>query len=45
MDKDRLIGSAKVVKGKVKEAEGEVGKVESNVQIAVGVLKGTLRGE
>lgn len=55
MDKDRVIGSAKVVKGKVKvalgkaigdanlEAEGQAEKVEGKVQNAVGGLKDTLR--
>lgn len=57
MDKDRVIGSAKVVKGKVKEAvgkaigdakletEGKADKIEGEVQNAVGGLKDTLRGE
>ena len=57
MDKDRVIGSAKVVKGKVKEAvgeaigdaklesEGNADKVEGKVQNAVGGLKDALRGE
>ena len=57
MDKDRVIGSAKVVKGKVKEAvgqamgdakleaEGKADKVEGKVQNLVGGLKDTLRGE
>lgn len=57
MDKDRITGSAKVVKGKVKEAvgkaigdaklqtEGKADKVEGKVQNAVGGLKDTLRGE
>lgn len=57
MDKDRVMGSAKVVKGKVKEAvgkvigdakletEGKADKIEGRVQNAVGGLKDTLRGE
>jgi uncharacterized protein YjbJ (UPF0337 family) len=57
MDKDRVIGSAKVVKGKVKEAvgkvngdakletEGKADRIEGGVQNAVGGLKDTLRGE
>lgn len=57
MDKDRVIGSAKVVKGKVKEAvgktvgdakletEGKADKVEGKVQNIVGGLKDALRGE
>ncbi len=55
MDKDRLIGSAKVVKGKVKVAtgkaigdaklvsNGETDKVEGKVQNAVGSIKDTIR--
>ncbi|PIP96940.1 MAG: CsbD family protein [Rhodobacterales bacterium CG18_big_fil_WC_8_21_14_2_50_71_9] len=57
MDKDRVIGSAKVVKGKIKEAvgkavgdaklesEGKADEVEGRVQNAVGGIKDTLRGE
>lgn len=57
MDKDRVIGSAKVIKGKVKEAvgkavrdaklesEGKAEKIEGKVQNAVGGLKNALRGE
>lgn len=56
MDKDRVIGSAKVVKGKVKaaagkaagdaklEAEGEAEKAEGQVQNAAGNIKDTVRG-
>ena len=56
MDKDRVIGSAKVVKGKVKEAlgktigdakletEGKADRVDGEVQNTVGGLKDTLRG-
>ena len=55
MDKDRVIGSAKVVKGKVKvaigktigdaklEAQGEADKVEGKLQNAVGGIKDTVR--
>ena len=57
MDKDRVIGSAKVGKGKLKEAvgkavgdakleaKGKADKVEGKVQNAVGGLKDALRGE
>jgi uncharacterized protein YjbJ (UPF0337 family) len=57
MDKDRVIGSAKVVKGDVKEAagkvlgdakleaEGKADKVEGKIQNAVGGVKDTLRGK
>jgi uncharacterized protein YjbJ (UPF0337 family) len=55
MDKDRVIGSAKVVKGKAKvavgkvigdaklKAEGEADKVEGKVQNAVSGIKDTIR--
>jgi uncharacterized protein YjbJ (UPF0337 family) len=55
MDKDRVIGSAKVVKGKAMvavgmatgdaklEAEGEAEKIEGKVQTAVGGIKDTIR--
>lgn len=55
MDKDRVIGSAKVVKGKVKvaigkaigdaklETQGEADKIEGKVQNAVGGIKDTVR--
>lgn len=55
MDKDRVIGSAKVVKGKAKvvvgkvigdaklEAEGKAEKIEGKVQNAVGGIKDTIR--
>jgi uncharacterized protein YjbJ (UPF0337 family) len=55
MDKDRVIGSAKVVKGKAKvalgraigdaklEAEGEAKKIEGRSQNAVGSIKDTIR--
>jgi uncharacterized protein YjbJ (UPF0337 family) len=57
MDKDRFIGSAKEVKGKVKEAvgkaigdakleaEGTADKIEGKVQNAVGGLKDAIKGE
>lgn len=57
MDKDRIAGSAKVVKGKVKEAvgkalgdaklsaEGKADKAEGTVQNAVGGIKDALRGK
>ena len=56
-DKDRIIGSAKVVKGNVKEAagkavgdtklqaQGKADKVEGKVQNAVGSIKDTLKGK
>ena len=46
MDKDRVIGSAKVVKaiGDAKlQTEGEADKVEGRVQNAVGGIKDTIR--
>jgi uncharacterized protein YjbJ (UPF0337 family) len=55
MDKNRVIGSAKVVKGKVKvavgkaignaklKAEGKADKIEGEVQNAVGGIKDTIR--
>ncbi len=57
MDKDRIEGSAKVIKGKVKEAAGKVlgdAKLESEgkadqaagkIQNAAGGVKDTLRGK
>jgi uncharacterized protein YjbJ (UPF0337 family) len=57
MDKDRVVGSAKVVKGKIKEAvgkaagdakletQGKTDKIEGRVQNAVGGFKDTLRGK
>jgi uncharacterized protein YjbJ (UPF0337 family) len=57
MDKDRVIGSAKVVEGKMKVAagkvvgdaklvsEGQAKKVEGKVQNAVGGMKDALRGK
>jgi uncharacterized protein YjbJ (UPF0337 family) len=56
MDRDRVIGSAKVIKGKVNEAigkaigdakleaEGKADKIEGKVQNAVGGGRDTLRG-
>ena len=55
MDKDRVVGSAKVVKGRMKEAigkavgdaklesEGKADKIEGKVQNAVGGLKDTFK--
>ena len=55
MDKDRTIGSAKQIKGKVKEvvgktigdakleSEGTADKIEGKVQNAIGGLKDSLR--
>jgi uncharacterized protein YjbJ (UPF0337 family) len=57
MDKDRVAGSAKVVKGKIKEAvgkalgdakletEGKADEVEGKVQNAAGGVKDVIRGE
>jgi uncharacterized protein YjbJ (UPF0337 family) len=57
MDKDRIVGSAKEVKGKVKEAvgkavgdaklesEGKADRVEGKVQNVIGGLKDTLKGK
>src|SRR5271166_2266451 len=57
MDKDRIIGSAKQVKGAVKQAvgkavgdaklesEGKADKIEGKVQNAVGGIKDTLKGK
>ena len=57
IDKDRVVGSAKVVKGKIKEAvgkavgdakletRGKADKIEGKVQNAIGGLKDTLRGK
>ena len=57
MDKDRIAGSAKVVKGKVKEAvgkiigdaklnaEGKADQAEGTVQNAVGGIKDALSGK
>jgi uncharacterized protein YjbJ (UPF0337 family) len=55
MDKDRIVGSAKQVKGSIKEAagkvlgddkllsEGSADKAEGKVQNAIGGLKDTVR--
>ena len=57
MDKDRIAGSAKQIKGSVKEtvgkavgdrkleADGKADKIKGKIQNAVGGLKDTLRGE
>jgi len=57
MDKDRVVGSAKQIKGTVKqvvgkavgdaklEAEGNADKIEGQVQNAVGGVKDTLKGK
>ena len=57
MDKDRVIGSAKQIKGTVKqtagkvvgdaklEAEGNAAKIEGQVQNAIGGVKDTLKGK
>jgi uncharacterized protein YjbJ (UPF0337 family) len=57
MDKDRIVGSAKQVKGTVKqvvgkvagdaklEAEGNADKIEGKVQNAIGGVKDTLKGK
>ena len=56
MDKDRVVGSAKVVKGAAKQAvgkalgdaklqsDGKADQIEGKVQNAFGVMKDTLRG-
>jgi uncharacterized protein YjbJ (UPF0337 family) len=57
MDKDRIAGSAKEIKGAIKqvagkavgdaklEADGKADKIEGKVQNAIGGLKDTLRGK
>ena len=57
MDKDRVVGSAKQIKGTVKQvvgkavgdaklqAEGNADKIEGQVQNAVGGVKDTLKGK
>ena len=57
MDKDRVVGSAKVVKGKIKaavgkgvgdaklESEGTADEIEGKVQNAVGGLKDAVKGK
>jgi uncharacterized protein YjbJ (UPF0337 family) len=56
MDKDRIVGSAKQVKGAVKqvvgqavgdaklESEGRADKIEGKVQNAIGGIKDTIKG-
>ena len=56
MDKDRVAGSAKIVKGKIKEAigkavgdvklesEGKSDKIAGKIQNAVGGLKDVVKG-
>jgi uncharacterized protein YjbJ (UPF0337 family) len=55
MDKDRVVGSAKQIKGKVKqvvgkatgdaklESEGKADKIEGKVQNAIGGIKDTVK--
>jgi uncharacterized protein YjbJ (UPF0337 family) len=57
MDEDRIVGSAKQVKGTIKEvvgkavgdamleSEGKADKIEGKIQNAVGDLKDTLKGK
>jgi uncharacterized protein YjbJ (UPF0337 family) len=57
MDKDRIVGSAKEIKGSIKEtvgkavgdaklqSDGKADKVEGKVQNAIGGLKDTLKGK
>jgi uncharacterized protein YjbJ (UPF0337 family) len=57
MDKDRVVGSAKEIKGAVKqvvgkaigdaklESDGKADKIEGKIQNAVGGLKDTLKGK
>jgi uncharacterized protein YjbJ (UPF0337 family) len=57
MDKDRVVGSAKQIKGTVKkvvgkavgdaklETEGNANKIEGQVQNAIGGVKDTLKGK
>lgn len=57
MDKDRVIGSAKVVKGKIKEAvgkavgdaklqvEGQADRIEGTAQNVVGSIKDAIKGD
>ena len=57
MDKDRVIGSAKQIKGAVKQAvgqaigdaklelEGKADRIEGKVQNTIGGLKDTLKGK
>jgi uncharacterized protein YjbJ (UPF0337 family) len=57
MDKDRIVGSAKEIKGAVKQAvgkavgdaklesEGKADKIEGKVQNAIGGIKDTIKGK
>jgi uncharacterized protein YjbJ (UPF0337 family) len=57
MDKDRIVGSTKQIKGGIKqvvgkvagdaklEAEGNADKIEGQVQNAIGGVKDTLKGK
>jgi uncharacterized protein YjbJ (UPF0337 family) len=57
MDKDRVVGSAKEIKGAVKqavgkvlgdaklEADGKADQIEGKIQNAIGGLKDTFKGE
>jgi uncharacterized protein YjbJ (UPF0337 family) len=57
MDKDRVVGSAKEIKGAVKqtlgksvgdaklESEGKADKIEGKAQNAIGGIKDTLKGK
>jgi uncharacterized protein YjbJ (UPF0337 family) len=57
MDKDRIVGSAKEIKGSIKEtvgkavgdaklqSDGKADKVEGKVQNAIGGLKDALKGK
>jgi uncharacterized protein YjbJ (UPF0337 family) len=57
MDKDRVVGSAKKIKGSVKQAvgkavgdaklqsDGKADQIEGKVQNTIGGLKDTLRGK
>jgi uncharacterized protein YjbJ (UPF0337 family) len=57
MDKDRIVGAAKEIKGSVKEtigkavgdtkleSDGKADKIEGKVQNAIGGLKDTLKGK
>ena len=57
MDEDRVVGSAKVVKGKIQEAvgkavgdakleaEGKADQIEGKVQNAIGSLKDAIKGK
>jgi uncharacterized protein YjbJ (UPF0337 family) len=57
MDKDRIVGSAKELKGAVKQAlgkaigdaklvsDGTADKIEGKVQNAIGGIKDTLKGQ